>query len=213
MTLRKVSTSTAVALATAVSALAFAPASTFAAQGEATFMSAPKAGDMRAAKWLGTPIKNAGNEEIGDINDFLIGSDGKVHAVIVGVGGFLGIAEKNVAIPFEQVKMSMDGEGNRMVMASLTKEQLEAAPTFKVTGDKTLRERADEASEKAGSAYEQAKEKLQNTYESAKESLKETYESTKEAGREAAESASETAREAADETKDAVTGRETKITQ
>lgn len=200
MTLK--TTSTAFAIAAALSALSFAPTVSMAAPGDSSFVAAPKAGDLRAAKWIGTPIKNAANEEIGDVNDFLIGSDSKIYAVVVGVGGFLGIGEKNVAIPFDEVKMSVDPDGNRMITANLTKEQLQTAPTFKVTGEKTIRERAEEASEKAGSAYEQAKDKLKDTYESAKESLKETYESAK-----------ETSREAADETKDAVTGRETKVTQ
>ncbi len=200
MTLKKASN--ALAIAAAVSVLSLAPTASIAAPGHANFVSAPNTGDMRAAKWLGTPIKNAANEAIGDVNDFLVGSDGRIHAVVVGVGGFLGIGEKNVAIPFEDVRMTQDPDGNRTITANLTKEQLEAAPTFKVTGERTMRERADEAAEKAGSAYEQAKDKLKKTYESAKETLKETYESAKETGR-----------EAVDETKDAVTGRETKVTQ
>jgi sporulation protein YlmC with PRC-barrel domain len=61
-------------------------------------------GQWRASKLEGLDIYNQNNEKIGDISELLVDSSGKIQAVVVGVGGFLGIGERDVAIPFEQVK-------------------------------------------------------------------------------------------------------------
>ena len=55
-----------------------------------------------------------GNEKIGDINEMIVGRDGRIAAVVVGVGGFLGIGEHNAAIPFDQVQW-VDEPVNRTV--------------------------------------------------------------------------------------------------
>jgi hypothetical protein len=50
-------------------------------------------------------VYNQNNEKIGDISELLVDSSGKIQAVVVGVGGFLGIGERDVAIPFDQIKL------------------------------------------------------------------------------------------------------------
>jgi sporulation protein YlmC with PRC-barrel domain len=62
-------------------------------------------GQWRASKLEGLDIYNQNNEKIGDISELLVDSSGKIQAVVVGVGGFLGIGERDVAIPFEQIKL------------------------------------------------------------------------------------------------------------
>ncbi len=57
----------------------------------------------RASKLAGVPIYGPKDTNVGKISDVLMGRDGKAEYVIVGVGGFLGIGEKDVAIPFGQV--------------------------------------------------------------------------------------------------------------
>jgi sporulation protein YlmC with PRC-barrel domain len=59
---------------------------------------------MRASRLRGTDVHGTDNQKIGDVEELLVDKDGKVHAVVVGVGGFLGIGEKNVAIPYDQVQ-------------------------------------------------------------------------------------------------------------
>ena len=61
-------------------------------------------GDWRASKMVGLSVYNDKNESIGSINDMLTDKDGKIKAVVIGVGGFLGVGEHLVAIPFEKVK-------------------------------------------------------------------------------------------------------------
>jgi len=61
-------------------------------------------GDWRASKLSGVSVYNGNNEKIGDINDVLLDKNGKVAAVVLGVGGFLGVAERYVAVNFDQLK-------------------------------------------------------------------------------------------------------------
>ena len=76
-----------------------------------------KAGQWRATKLNGINVYDPGNNKIGDINELIIGRDGRVAAVVVGTGGFLGIGEHNSAIPFDQVQW-VDEPLNRNVAGS-----------------------------------------------------------------------------------------------
>ncbi len=62
------------------------------------------AGKWRASKLVGLNVYNANNEKIGDINELITDSSGKIDTVVIGAGGFLGMGEHNVGIPFSQVK-------------------------------------------------------------------------------------------------------------
>lgn len=68
-------------------------------------------------------------KKIGDVNDIVIGPDGKVTHLVIGVGGFLGIGEKNVAVDFNTVEVA-ERTGDRWLIVKTTKEQLEAAAAF-----------------------------------------------------------------------------------
>jgi hypothetical protein len=61
----------------------------------------------RASQLEGVDIYNNNNEKIGDVSDVLVDQSGKVEAVVIGVGGFLGIGERNVAVPFNALKFEM----------------------------------------------------------------------------------------------------------
>jgi sporulation protein YlmC with PRC-barrel domain len=88
-------------------------------------------GEISANDLLNKSVKNAANEDVGDINDVRIDNSGNVAAVIVGVGGFLGLGEKNVALTFDQIKIARDSDGKLVVTADVTKESLQAAPEYK----------------------------------------------------------------------------------
>jgi PRC-barrel domain len=60
-----------------------------------------KVGEWRASKLAGVDVYNDANEKIGDINDVILDRSGKVTNVILGVGGFLGLGEHNVAVAFD----------------------------------------------------------------------------------------------------------------
>lgn len=72
--------------------------------------------------------------DIGTINDMVIDStSGQVRAVIVDIGGFLGLGAKSVAVPMDQLRMIRDGDsqGDYFIVFTSTKAQLESAPEFK----------------------------------------------------------------------------------
>lgn len=96
-----------------------------------TYATSQAATDWRSSKIVGLNVYNAKNEKIGDINDLIVDAKGTVSHAIVGVGGFLGMGEKNVAIEFSSLKISRDKDGKLTAMADSTKEALTAAPAFK----------------------------------------------------------------------------------
>ncbi len=61
----------------------------------------------RASQLEGVDVYNVRNENIGDINEVLIDRQGKVEAIVIGVGGFLGIGDRNVAVPFNALRWEM----------------------------------------------------------------------------------------------------------
>jgi len=63
-----------------------------------------KPGEWRASKLDGLDVYNTNNEKIGDISELILDRSGKIQAVVIGVGGFLGMGEHKVAVPFEQVQ-------------------------------------------------------------------------------------------------------------
>ncbi|WP_417582773.1 PRC-barrel domain-containing protein [Pelagibacterium sp.] len=93
---------------------------------------------INADGWLATEIigetiyNSTGDdaEEIGDVNDFVLDQNGEIGAVVVGVGGFLGIGQKSVAINWSDLELSQDMDGNNRLVASMTREQLENAAEF-----------------------------------------------------------------------------------
>ena len=62
-------------------------------------------GNWRASKLVGLSVYNDNNESLGSINDLLTDKDGNIKAVVLGVGGFLGVGEHLVAVPFDKVEI------------------------------------------------------------------------------------------------------------
>jgi sporulation protein YlmC with PRC-barrel domain len=75
-------------------------------------------GEWRASKLIGVNVYNEANEKIGDINDVILDSSGKVENVVLGVGGFLGMGEHYVAVTYDKLKWS--NEPPRSTTASTT---------------------------------------------------------------------------------------------
>jgi sporulation protein YlmC with PRC-barrel domain len=83
-----------------------APAETSKAPAPATAsdMSSSYQGSWRASKMVGLSVYNDSNESLGSINDLLTDKSGNIKAVVIGVGGFLGVGEHLVAVPLDKVK-------------------------------------------------------------------------------------------------------------
>ena len=68
------------------------------------FMTKMEANHVMASSLIGTRVVGSNNESIGDINDVIMDRNGQIMAAVVGVGGFLGIGEKDVAVPFNALE-------------------------------------------------------------------------------------------------------------
>jgi hypothetical protein len=72
----------------------------------ATTTATSASGDWRASKVVGLKVYNDANESVGSINDVLMDKSGNIKLVVLGVGGFLGMGEHLVAVPFDKIKFS-----------------------------------------------------------------------------------------------------------
>lgn len=96
---------------TLLATVAFAqtPAATDSAAPAATIATdSSHQGQWRASKVVGLSVYNDSNESLGSINDLLTDASGNIKAVVIGVGGFLGVGEHLVAVPYDKVKFVND---------------------------------------------------------------------------------------------------------
>ncbi len=86
----------------------------------------------RASEVIGLNVMTPNNEDtIGEVNDLVFdGENGTVRYAAVSVGGFLGIGDKIVAIPWKSFESRKDADGNSYLSLDTTKEKLEKAPGF-----------------------------------------------------------------------------------
>jgi sporulation protein YlmC with PRC-barrel domain len=85
-----------------------------------------QADQIRASKMIGSSVYDVQNRNIGKVRDLVLDKDGKIAAVVVDVGTFLGMGGKLVAIGLNDIKT----DNNRLTL-DMTKDQLKAAPAFK----------------------------------------------------------------------------------
>ncbi len=83
----------------------------------------------RASKLVGATVYNDAKEHIGKIDDLIVTPNDRVFYAVVSVGGFLGMGDKLVAIPYSQIEV----DGDRLVMPGATKETLQSLPKFAYT--------------------------------------------------------------------------------
>ena len=100
--------------------------------GSRQFVTQQSTDQWLATKFKGTDVIGSNNEKIGDVNDLLIDQNGRIVAYIVGVGGFLGIGQKDVALAPAafQVQPATDREALKLKLA-MTRDELKNAPEFK----------------------------------------------------------------------------------
>jgi hypothetical protein len=128
----------AIAVALTVSALtvlglpALAQQPNPAQQNASGFVQGGSAGGWRGSKLIGASVYGPDNASIGEIGDVLIAPDGKIRAVVVSVGGYLGAADKDIAIPFEALSITRGAAEGAIdkVKVGYSKQQLNDAPRF-----------------------------------------------------------------------------------
>jgi len=137
-----------------------APQTPHAAQGTVPFVEQQQQSDWLTSALIGRSVINSADEILGDINDLIIDEQGTVVAVVIGVGGFLGIGEKDVGVrytdlqfepipePARQAPRPEPGDRphgtqqadpqhrDKLIVLAVSKEQLEAAPPYRKLGAK-----------------------------------------------------------------------------
>ncbi len=179
---------TAVALAVATPAIA-----------QDTFIAAQGANQYLAKdELIGAKIYDDAGKIIGDIEDVILSDYNVVQGVIIGTGGFLGIAEKKIGVQLSALKdKQVDGK-TVVSLPGVTNEVLEATPAFKRGKPKKsllerAAEKAKELTDKTTETSKDAYEKAQPSIDKAKEATAKAYEKAKEAAGSAYEKAKEAA--------------------
>lgn len=148
-------------------------------------------GDFYGSDLIGMRIYNSENEyemdarvadgaelewdDIGEINDLIISADGELKAVILGVGGFLGIGERDVAVTMDAIKvLREEGDSDdRFLVVKTSKEELEQAPAFE-------RDMSEEMEQDMANAAEETEEAVENAAAETEEMAKDAETKTAE---------------------------------
>lgn len=174
-------------LSTALAGVLVIPAMVAPALAQEVFLATPGEGDVRASEFIGKRLYAAEAatemdeyqgvqpdwQDIGEVNDVLLGRDGTVDAVLVDIGGFLGMGERQVAVDMGQIRFvsdsaTADDPGDYFLVMTATRSQLEAAPTFEsAAGTAPATETAPAESAEMPAATETAPADAEATTESA----------------------------------------------
>ena len=99
----------------------------------AKFVNSQRSDQFLASKFKGTDVLGSDNQKIGDVTDILFDKDGKIEAYVIGVGGFLGIGAKDVALApsaFQVVAGDKSKNESDKLKISMTKDELKQAANF-----------------------------------------------------------------------------------
>jgi len=109
-----------------------AAADTKADKKQAGFVQNQDSSEWRSSKLVGASVYGPDNKSIGSIDDLIVDEKGAIKAAVIGVGGFLGVGQKDVAVPFEslQIKRKQNSSSIEKITVTYTKDQLSNAPKF-----------------------------------------------------------------------------------
>jgi hypothetical protein len=109
------------------------------------FLKRQASSDWLVGNLIGETVVNAKNESIGEITDLITDQNGKIIAVLIGAGGFLGIGEKDVAIRFEDVTVTRDENNDMKVMTDISQQTIASAPDYETLDEQqiTVGEKSD----------------------------------------------------------------------
>ena len=107
-------------------------------------MNQPASGQWRLSKLIGVDVYNQQNEKLGEIDELIISSNGQIVGAVIGVGGFLGMGERDVMVPLDRLRFSNErasttgsaADGDRQwypdrAVLNANKDQLKQMPEFK----------------------------------------------------------------------------------
>lgn len=93
------------------------------------YLSSAPTNGMEASNLIGASVRTTDDDEVGSVSDLIIDENGQVVAIVVGVGGFLGMGEKDVAIGWGEIETSGTSDDQEL-RVDVTREELRSAPAF-----------------------------------------------------------------------------------
>lgn len=122
------------------------------------FVTVQPANQSLARVFLGANVINAEGQTVGDINDLMFDSAGTIRTVVIGVGGFLGMGEKIIAVPYGALTIGAGTDGARTITLKASKDSLQLAPTFTAIEKTTMDAVRDKAVELGHKTADRANE-------------------------------------------------------
>lgn len=95
-----------------------------------------KMDEALSSELIGSAVYAANGDRVGDVNDLVIDTTGRVSGVVIGVGGLLGVGEKNVAVDFATVTKGKEDNGSVRLTVQVSKDALKSAAPY-VTAKKS----------------------------------------------------------------------------
>lgn len=109
------------------------------------YLTAQSDEQISANTYIGQSVYNSADESIGKISDLIMEKSGGIDAAVIGVGGFLGIGEKWVAVPFEKISITQVPDSDDVKLTTTeTAESLQAAPEFKTKAQQVSERQANQ---------------------------------------------------------------------
>lgn len=109
-----------------------------------SYLTAQADDQISANTYIGQTVYNSADENIGKISDLIMEKDGGITAAVIGVGGFLGIGEKWVAVPFDTISITQVPDSDDVKLTTTeTAESLQAAPEFKTKAQQVAERQAN----------------------------------------------------------------------
>ncbi|MEL6290506.1 MAG: PRC-barrel domain-containing protein [Pseudomonadota bacterium] len=151
---------------------------------------------------LGAKVYGPSNKIIGDIEDVILNDDNQIVGVIMGVGGFLGVGEKRIAVRYRALTFETADGKVKVGLPEATQAVLKAVPAYERSQPKKslldraiekARELRDKTGQTSSDAYKKAKDVAGPAYEKAKKAASDAYQKTKEAAGQAIEKAKDAA--------------------
>jgi sporulation protein YlmC with PRC-barrel domain len=128
---------TALTLLASTASFAAEPATTSTMTRSDSLMTTMPGESVTVTNWYKQNVYDASNNKIGEIEDVLVDKSGKITAVIISVGGFLGMDTKDVAAPFQAIHTTMKDNKWWLTM-NTTKESLKSAPGYRYDKNSTM---------------------------------------------------------------------------
>src|SRR6516165_2625625 len=144
--------------------IAVSPLAAQTTSGPLSFADTQSNSEVLGTDFIGTPVNGKDGQPLGKITNLVFDQEGRIELAVIGVGGFLGIGEKEVAVPFDAVK-SGEANNKQVFVLDATKEELKAAPAYKTLSGEAFKQRMADWRAKAQQSWTDIKNRASKAYD------------------------------------------------